>query len=860
MFYLFAAVLSVMIAFLAYKKKHAVGAKALLLLMVTISFWSLIIVFESMATTLSAKILLSQISYPAVVAAPVLFFMFVQRFAGYKEYNRMGDYLPLFIVPIIVVLLSWTNQYHGLIWSGYSPINPETNLIRYDHGWGFWLGSLGYSYVMVGLASYKLIRFILVNRSKFRSQGWLLLLGSLCPWIGSVLSILHINIAEGFDLTPGSISLSGILFLIALLNYRLLDLVPIMKETLMDNVQEGILVLDEKDEVQVLNSVAKHHLGIDTYVELGTPIQNVSIAVPELLEAVLSRKSYSSYEVDLGTHSKTFKINTIVLKTKPVSRLIVLRDITELIEKQREIQKSGKEYRNLYNVFRLMADNMPDLVWAKDLNKKYIFVNKAVCETYLQAATTEEPIGHSREDFMKRERDKHPENPDWHNIGRYSADSDEIILQTGKPGVFEEFGNIKGKFYYLDIRKAPIWDENGEMIGIVGSARDVTLQKKTEIELIAAKERAEEADRLKSSFLANMSHEVRTPMNSILGFISLMEESNPTLEEQMEYFAIVRKGGERLMNTINDIIDISRIDSGQMQLSLGETNIAELNTIVLSLFKPDAAAKNLELIFAGMQPDDHILLRTDRNKLYTVLSKLVKNAIKYTKKGSIRFGCNHDSESINYFIQDTGIGIDQKRHKDIFERFVQVDGSINRDYEGSGLGLSLCKAYIEMMGGSIWLESEEGVGSTFYFRIPLNPEDVKESSDVLGSTESTTVSHRSLHVLIVEDDPGSYEYLSLILKRSNHQVSHTYTGFEAIELCRQKNTFDLILMDVKLPGIDGYETTRRIREFSPEMQIIAISAFAFTEDHERALMAGCNDYITKPVNKDVLLKRLEQIH
>jgi CheY-like chemotaxis protein len=397
------------------------------------------------------------------------------------------------------------------------------------------------------------------------------------------------------------------------------------------------------------------------------------------------------------------------------------------------------------------------------------------------------------------------------------------------------------------------------MVGIVGSARDMTLQKKSEAELIAAKERAEESDRLKSAFLANMSHEIRTPMNSILGFISLMQETGASPSEQLEYFNVVKKGGERLMKTINDIIDISRIDSGQMQLNYSETSVEELNNIALSLFQQEAQAKNLELNFMGMEPAENLLIQSDRNKFFAVLSNLIKNAIKYTKKGTVSFGCTYDEDYLRYYVKDTGIGIPKGRHKDIFERFVQVDGSNTRDFEGSGLGLSLCKAYLEMMGGSIWLESEEGDGSTFFFQIPLKTNTKEDDLKGLDELKTSTYRKRCLNILIVEDDPGSYEYLSLILKRANHQVSHTYTGFEAIELCRQRNQYDLILMDVKLPGIDGYETTHRIREFDSDIQIIAVSAFAFTEDHQRALKAGCNDYITKPVNKDILLNRLDKL-
>lgn len=855
--YLFSGLISFLTALLAYKRINAVGAKELILLMFVATFWSICIFFESMLTSVQGKILLSQISYPAVLSTPVFFYIFISRFVGKRTYRKLLDYIPLFIIPSLTLVLVWTNRYHNLIWTSFSQINPETNLIQYIHGMGYFVGAFAYSYLLIVICVYRLLAYIFSEKNKMRGQAWILLFGALTPIFACIFYLLKLNFAVGFDLTPWSISLSGMLFIVAILNYRLLELVPISKDVLLKCVQEGVLVLDENQMVQDINAAAMQYLGIQDDVVPGTPFNEIKIQYNDWIIPILSGSSYSHLEIQSGDDRLVYHLNTIPLNTRPKSRLIFIRDITELAQKQEAMDRSDKEYRTLYHLFRMMSDNMPDLLWAKDLNRKYIFVNKAVCDTILQAVDINEPIGKTRDEFIQRESEKYPENPDWHNIGRFSGDSDHIVLQTGKPGVFEEFGYLKGTFCYLDIRKAPIFNDNGEMVGIVGSARDITHQKKTEIELIAAKERAEEADRLKSSFLANMSHEVRTPMNSILGFISLMQESSPTPEEQKEYFAIVKQGGERLMNTINDIIDLSRIDSGQMLMNLGEINISELNNIVYSVFLPDAKVKNLKLTFSGMEPNEDIVLKTDRSKLYTILSKLIKNAIKYTQRGEVRFGCQYDSETICYFVEDTGIGISQNRHQDIFDRFVQVDGSINRDYEGSGLGLSLCKAYVKMMGGTIWVESEEGKGSTFYFRLPLDSNQSLSNQD--EPSENSGFVKKQFQILIVEDDPGSFEYLNLILSREGHQVTHTYTGFEAVELCRQKNIFDIILMDVKLPGIDGYETTRRIRDFNQTLPIIAVSAFAFSEDHERALMAGCNDYVTKPVNKDLLLSHLKKL-
>lgn len=856
--FLASALVAALTGVLAWMRRQSLGAKELIYLMIFAFYWSVTVFMEAVVTTLDEKILWSKISYIAVVSTPVLYLIFVYRFVGKKQLVGFRKILPFFVLPMLILLLAWTNESHHLIWTGFSSIDPATNLIQYHHGLGFLIGYMSYSYVLMSWATYLMAQFIFKHQKAFRSQGWIILIASICPWVASIFYMLNMNIAEGLDLTPGSISLSGLLFIFAILKARLLDLVPIAREALVENLDEGILVLDDRNRIQDINEAAKMQLGIEQEHFMGDDIRMVKLREKALLQALISSDSIKLFEVsDRGLY-KAYKIDKILLKTKRKSRLLVIRDITESIEKQKEIQQSEERYRSMSHLFRLMADNMPDMLWAKDLDKKYLFANKVLCNELLKASDTNEPIGKTMEYFLAREQAKKPDDPHWFNFGRNSRNTDDFIMDTGQTGVFDEFGTIDGRFWYMDVRKSPIRDENGKMIGIVGSARDVTQQKKTESELITAKERAEESDRLKSSFLANMSHEIRTPMNGILGFISLMQEPGVTPDEQQAYYEAVKTGGDRLLNTINDIIELSRIDSGEMLINNIDTNVSEMLLMLHSTFAQEARSKGLQFINKESEPLEQVMIYCDRSKLYGIMSNLIKNAIKYTKKGSIEMGFMTESDRIRFYVKDTGIGIPKNRQKDIFDRFVQVDGSRTRVYEGSGVGLSLSKAYVEMMGGSIWVDSGDEEGSTFFFELPVHPvkKVVPENEEI--DLKPLSDSEPGLRILIVEDDPNSFEYLSLILQRSNHRVFHTYTGFEAVELCRQHNKFDVILMDVKLPGIDGYETTRRIRDLGFDHPIIAVSAFAFSEDQQRAIMAGCNDYITKPVNKDSLLSKLDQ--
>jgi PAS domain S-box-containing protein len=264
-----------------------------------------------------------------------------------------------------------------------------------------------------------------------------------------------------------------------------------------------------------------------------------------------------------------------------------------------------------------------------------------------------------------------------------------------------------------------------------GFNADITELKKAEEDLINAKERAEESDKLKSAFLANMSHEIRTPMNGILGFSELLKEPDLTGEQQQEFIRIIEESGVRMLDIINAIIDISKIESGLMKTDIKELNIYKHIEYLYTFFKPEVEEKRIQLLFKNTLAADEAIIRTDSEKFSSILIKLVKNAIKYSEEGSVEFGYDKKGEYLEFFVKDTGIGIPKDRQSAIFERFIQADISDKRAYQGAGLGLSISKAYVEMLGGKIWVESEEGIGSTFYFTLPYNVE--LEEKNIVGN-------------------------------------------------------------------------------------------------------------------------------
>ena len=399
---------------------------------------------------------------------------------------------------------------------------------------------------------------------------------------------------------------------------------------------------------------------------------------------------------------------------------------------------------------------------------------------------------------------------------------------------------------------------------------DITEQKKTEKELIKAKEKAEESERLKSAFLANMSHEIRTPMNGILGFTELLKNLDLSGEQQQQYISIIEKSGTRLLNIINNIICISKIESEQITTTLNNANINELMEFIHNFFKPETNRKNLHFSNNNALPDKKAMIITDSEKVYAILTNLVKNAIKFTQSGYIETGYTVKNGFIEFYVGDSGPGIPEEQHEYIFERFRQGSETLTRNYEGAGLGLSISKAYVEMLGGKIWIKNratepslngdEKKTGSVIYFTIPaiFSYKAVKSVPVNFGSNKTKSIS-KKLKILIVEDDLNSEILIKKNVETFAKEILHVSDGVEAVEICKKNDDIDLVFMDINIPGINGYEATRRIRKFNRDVIIIAQTAYALNGDREKAIDAGCNSYISKPVSL-LKLKKLINSH
>jgi PAS domain S-box-containing protein len=465
-----------------------------------------------------------------------------------------------------------------------------------------------------------------------------------------------------------------------------------------------------------------------------------------------------------------------------------------------------------------------------------------------------EELGYNEEDFKNLSTFDITVGADLEMSQKWSAKLFDGKVE--KYQIEKRFKRKDNSILWAEISVSGIKDENNKVVKAIGIVIDITERKKAIEELIIEKEHAEQSDRLKSAFLANMSHEIRTPMNGILGFTELLKDPKLGEAEQKQYIEIIERSGDRMLNIINDLINISKVESGQMEISIGETNINSQLDYLYTFFKPEATKKGLHLEVKNQLNLKDSIIKTDREKIYAILTNLVKNAIKFTNAGSIEFGYIVKGKFMEFYIKDTGKGIPKNKKELVFERFRQAhESNAVGNNEGSGLGLTISKAYVEMLGGKIWLESEEGKGSTFYFTIPYIPcnEEKKKTDKIeVASKEKAEDPINKLKILIVEDDAISKLLMTIAVKKYAKEVLKVSTGYQAIETCRATPDIDLVMMDINMPEMGGYEATRKIREFNKTVVIIAQTANGMQSDKEQALAAGCNDYISKPVNLNTL--------
>lgn len=388
---------------------------------------------------------------------------------------------------------------------------------------------------------------------------------------------------------------------------------------------------------------------------------------------------------------------------------------------------------------------------------------------------------------------------------------------------------------------------------------EIEQRKKVEKELITAKEKAEESDKLKTAFLHNVSHEIRTPMNGIIGFIHLMLQTNRNQDKHEEYLKIIEKSGERMITTLNNLLDISRIETGHIKVFNNTMYVDTELRNLYDFFASEAKTRNLDFIYDNIDHDQNTSVITDSEKIYAILSNLVKNALKYTREGSIHIGYNIIDNNIEFYVKDTGIGIPQSRQKAVFDRFVQADIEDLNVYEGTGLGLSIANEYAKMLGATIRLVSEVDKGSTFYLSIPFHKNELPEPKTLNLKSDLHNTDIKKLKILIADDELVSMEYLTIELQDIASEFLYAEDGQKAVDIAKETPDIDLILMDIKMPLLNGFKATKIIKGFAPNIKIIAQTAYALSGDKEKSIMSGCDGYISKPINIKVLFDIISEM-
>lgn len=533
----------------------------------------------------------------------------------------------------------------------------------------------------------------------------------------------------------------------------------------------------------------------------------------------------------------------------------VINDITQLKETTEELIKAKEKAEESEIKYKQLYDNTLDHIFILDVTEDIRFKVLAV-NPIQQKETGELRPGTYIEDCLTKD-----------NYNKVVVNYQRCITEN-KIISYEEVFNDRDFLTQL----IPVRDKHGYIYRIIGIARNITKEKTLMKQLVVqnqrlrllnkdittAKEKAEESDRLKTAFLHNISHEIRTPLNAIIGFSSLLSSPELSDEKRKEYFDIIKISNSQLLSIITGIISLSSLEAGTEKINETETNINEVLVKVYEQFIVTRIPPGITFSYHPALPDELAYIYTDQVKLIQILVNLVGNALKFTYNGKVCFGYTLTEGMLRFFVEDTGIGIHKNMQQTIFERFRQLDNTAARQHGGAGLGLALSKGYVEMLGGKITLISEPGKGSVFTFTLPYKK--AVQSRTVVGTankeTEMTLPKEKT--ILVAEDEVNNFRLINELLTSLNLKVVHANNGLEAVNSCSGDKLPDLVLMDIKMPVMDGINATKKIKESNPGLPVVAITAYVLDNDKKRILESGCDDYLEKPIHENAIIELLSK--
>jgi len=571
----------------------------------------------------------------------------------------------------------------------------------------------------------------------------------------------------------------------------------------------------------------------------------------KLLAALKKNDTVKNFEAELK--SKNGKIIRVLISATIIKvydkkcLLTITRDITELKEIKKNLVSEKIKAEEKERQRKILMENSPTGFFLFDPDGNMLEANDAILNI----------VGSPSKDKTLSMNFLEVDNIINSNI-HYNAKkciSEKIPITDETP-----FVSFWGKKSYLRYSFFPIIKED-KVTSVVANIEDISDLHEMRKKLIEEKKRADESNKLKTVFLRNMSHELRTPMSGIIGFSKLFMKPDLSFEKRKKYAEIVLKSSKQLMGMINDVLDITKIEAGKIIPRYEYINVCELLSDTYFFFINEAQKRNIQLILENNIKDEKCYIKTDNLRLSQVINNLIGNSLKYTKKGYIKFGCElvkkKDNPRIQFFVIDTGVGISKKDQQNIFEPFIQENSVINKNLGGTGLGLSITKNLVSLLGGEIWVESEKDKGASFYFNIPYVTPNLKPESKEKTLSKLTNL-YPQITILLAEDQAINYLFIKEIMEDINVSLIHAWDGVEAIKLCKKNPAIKLVLMDLKMPEMNGFEATREIKKQYPDLPVIALTAYAMDEDKLKAKEAGCETLIPKPVDVDNLKKIIDR--
>lgn len=540
---------------------------------------------------------------------------------------------------------------------------------------------------------------------------------------------------------------------------------------------------------------------------------------------------------------------------KKLNTLLIEKN-TLLENAKNELDKSQKLYAEQEERLMLLINALPDIICFKDGMGRWVIANQADLELF--ALDNVDYKGKTDIDLI-------PCSPSNEMAFRACVVSDEEAWQQRKMIRSDEIiTDPAGNDRVYDVIKMPLFHADGKRRALIVIGRDITERKQTEIQLTAALQKAEESERLKSAFLSNMSHEIRTPLNAVIGFSELLEAGNLSEEKLSTFVRHIKDNGNALQTLIADILELSRIESGSIQITEETVNLGNLFSSFYEEFLRLAQARGKQNLAIKIQvPTGEQLFISDKQRIRQVMTNLFDNALKFTGEGSISYGFkvvrNQANEPLlHLYMTDTGIGIPETKKHLLFKRFTKIHEGSGMVYPGAGLGLSIVEQIVKLMGGNISIHSEAGYGTTVNIFLPAKF-GIPENQNVLQDDQMTVMDLQGKNVLVVEDVDSNFDLLKIILESLGMNVIRAIEGHRAIQICEETEQLDLVLMDIQLPGMNGYEATRLIKQIRPQLPVIAQTAFAMTNEKDACLEAGCDGYIAKPIKSQLLIPVLQQI-